>query len=103
VAQPGPSAPAAARRRAISTHLCDFAWGRSATPSVLARAAMVAMLRSSASRSRIRAGVLTWSRRIEAPRIVVVPADGDLCADARQRAGMRLREMDGDLAAIAEA
>jgi hypothetical protein len=37
--------------------LCVFACGRSAIPQAFARAAIVAMLRSRASRSTIRAGV----------------------------------------------
>ena len=59
LAQHTPTAPAAIWRRAMSTLLCVLAWGRRATPARRANAAMAAMLRSNASTSTIRAGVLS--------------------------------------------
>src|SRR5260221_11765120 len=50
-------APAASWRRAICTHLWTLACGRIATPWASDHAAIAAMFRSSAGRSRSRAGV----------------------------------------------
>ena len=52
-----PTAPAAICRRAMVAHLCIFACGRRRTPWLRANAAMVARLRSIASRSITSAGV----------------------------------------------
>ena len=57
LAQHRPTAPAAIWRFAISADLWVFACGRSAMPLARVKAAMDAMLRSSASRSTTRAGV----------------------------------------------
>ena len=57
VAQETPSAPAAICRLAISGVLCVLACGRKLTPRALAWSAIVRMLYSNASRSRISDGV----------------------------------------------
>src|SRR3989440_10942259 len=59
VATVSPRAPCSSCSRPSSTHLWVFAWGRSATPSSRARAAMCATLRSTTSRCSSSAGVST--------------------------------------------
>ena len=102
VAQHAPSAPALARRRAISGDLCDFACGRSDTPAFFALAIMVAILRSSTSRSRMSAGVLIWSRRIETPHILILPAHRNALARRRYQRALSFGKMHGDFLAVVE-
>ena len=52
-----PSAPAAIWRCAIAIDLCVLKWGRKSSPRSAASPAIVAMFRSSRSRSTTRAGV----------------------------------------------
>jgi len=62
VEQQMPAAPAAICRLAIAIDFAPFECGRSLIPIALVCAAMAVMLRSNASRSSSRLGVLNWLR-----------------------------------------